>query len=118
MTGQVGEIPGHGSVAFAEQFGAIDKRDVVEFRAADPLRLNDPEQARFMQIALGLRRQPTQFFGPRRPVSKLGDKGVGAGRHGRKGAIVRTQRHGLACDRLLTYTRHVAFLAFSICTLR
>ena len=56
MAGQVGEIPGYGSVTLSKQLGAIDQRDIVELGAPDALRLNEPEQACVVQITLGFRR--------------------------------------------------------------
>ena len=62
MARKVGKIPRYGSIRLPQRIGAIDQRDIVEFGAADPLGLHDPEQAGIMQIALGLRRQAPQLF--------------------------------------------------------
>lgn len=114
MAGEVREIPRDGCIALAQQFCTIDQRDIVELAASHPFRLNDPEQACIVQIALGFGRQSPQLFGARRPVAKLRDERSGAGRHGGKGAVFRSRCCGLTCDRLLTNARHLAFLAFSL----
>ena len=72
VAGEIGEIPRHRRIRLRERIGAIDQRDVIEFGAADALRLHDPEQAGIMQIALGLRRQASQFFGPGGAIAQLG----------------------------------------------
>ena len=86
---QIGEIPGHRRVGLPDRIGAIDQRDIIEFGATYPLRLHDPEQTGVMQIAFGLRRQAPQFLGPGRAVAQLRNERLGAGDHGRIGAVVR-----------------------------
>ena len=80
--GKIGEIPCHRSVCLPERIGTIDQRDIIEFGAADALWLHDPEQAGVMQVALGLRRQAAQFFGPGRALAQLRDEGPRPGDHG------------------------------------
>ena len=91
MAGEIGEIPRHRGVALPERIGAIDQRDIIEFGAADPLRLHDPKQAGLMQIALGLRRQTPQFLGFGGALAQLRNQRLGAGQHGRIGAVVRVR---------------------------
>ena len=43
VAGQIGEIPCDRRVRLAECIGAIDERDIVEFRSPDALRLQDTE---------------------------------------------------------------------------
>ena len=86
VAGEIGEIPGHRRIALRERIGAIDQRDVVEFGAADALRLHDPEQAGIVQIALGLRRQTPQLLGPGSALAQARDQRPGAVDHGGIGA--------------------------------
>ena len=60
---KIGEIPGYRRITLGERIGTIDQCDVVEFGAADPLRLHDLEQAGIVQLALRVRRQPPQLLG-------------------------------------------------------
>jgi hypothetical protein len=60
---QISQIPGHRCVGATEQLGAINQSDVVELGAADPLRLEHPEQAGIVQVSLGFRRQMPQLLG-------------------------------------------------------
>jgi hypothetical protein len=89
MTCKVRQIPRHGRIRAPEYRGAIDQRDIVKFSAANPLRLHDPEQARLMQIALGLRRQASQLFRARRAIPKPRKQHLGALNHRRKSLVVR-----------------------------
>ena len=88
MAGQIGEIPRHRRIALPERIGAIDQRDIIEFGAADPLGLHDPEQAGLMQVALGLRRQAPQFLGSGGALAQFRDQRLGAGHHRGIGAVV------------------------------
>ena len=72
MARKVGEGPGRGCVGDGNRLGKVDERHIVEFGAADPLRLQDPEQSRRVQFVLGLRRQPPQLLGPGSPVAQSG----------------------------------------------
>ncbi len=58
MAAEIGKVPGGRGIAAGKLGGEIDKGDIIELRAADPLRLQNAEQARLVQIALGLRRKP------------------------------------------------------------
>src|SRR6185437_2853688 len=110
MAGQIGEIPGYGSVTLPKQFCAIDQGDIVELKSAYPSRLHNPEQTSFVQVALGFGWQTAQFLGARRPVAELRNKGLRACQNRRKRITFRTRCRGLVCDWLLTNTRHVGFL--------
>ena len=107
MAGEIGKIPGHRRIGLPERIGAIDQRDIVEFGAADPLRLHDPEQAGVMQIAFGLRRQAPQLLGPGSAFAQLRNQRLGPGNHGRIGAVVRFRTRGQRCVRPSTNTCHV-----------
>ena len=93
-----------------ERIGAIDQRDIVEFRAPDPLRLHDPEQTGVMQIAFGLRRQTPQLLSPGSAIAQFWNERFGTGNHGRIGAIVRIRPGGQTHVWLLD--QHLAILAF------
>ena len=70
MAGQVGEIPRHGRIRLRQRIGAINQRDIIQLGTAHAFGLHDPEQASIMQVALCLRRQPPEFFGPGRTISQ------------------------------------------------
>ena len=91
MAGQIGEIPGDRRIGLSEQLGAIDQRNIIEFRAAYPLRLQDPEQASIVQIPLSFRRQAPQFLGPRRAIAQLRHECLGPGDHRRIGTPFRIE---------------------------
>ena len=63
VAGEIGKIPCHGSIGLPQRIGAIDQRDIIEFRAADAFGLHDPEQTGIVQITFGFRRQTPQLFG-------------------------------------------------------
>ena len=63
MAGEIGKIPRHGSIGLPQCIGAIDQRDVIEFRSTDPFGLHDPKQAGIVQITFGFCRKTPQFFG-------------------------------------------------------
>ena len=86
MAREIGEIPGHRRIALRQHIGAIDQRDIIEFGAADPLRLHDPEQAGIMQIAFGLRRQAPQFLGFGGAIAQAWNQRPGTFNHGGIGA--------------------------------
>jgi len=86
---KIGEIPGDRRITLGERIGTIDQRDVVEFGAADPLRLHDPEQAGIVQLALRVRRQPPQLLGSGSTLAQARDQCPGAIDHGGIGADVR-----------------------------
>jgi hypothetical protein len=111
MAGQIGEIPGYGSVTLPEQFCAVYQGDIVQLESTYPFRLNDPEETGFVQVAFGLGRQAAQFLGACGSVTKPRNKGVGACQDGRERTTFRTRCSGLACDWPLTNTRHVPSLA-------
>ena len=90
--------------ACAERVGAIDQRDIIEFGAADPLRLHDPEQAGVMQIAFGLRRQAPQLLGLGARSRKSRNQRLGTGHHGGIGAAVRSDP-----DLRLAFDQHLPF---------
>ena len=82
MAGEIGEIPRHRRIGLSQRIGAIDQRDVIELRAADALRLQDPEQTGVVQIALGFRRQAAQRLGPGGALAQFRDQRAGALDHG------------------------------------
>ena len=110
---QIGEIPRHRRIALAERIGAIHQRDIIEFGAADPLRLHHPEQTGFMQIALGLIGQTPQLLGAGRAIEQARNERFGAGNHGRIGAVIRIRPRGQARVRLPANTCHGRFLAIA-----
>ena len=71
MARKVRQRPRRGCVGHGDRFGEVDERHVVEFGAADPLGLQNPEQAGRMKILLGLRWQPPQLFRPCGPLAQL-----------------------------------------------
>ena len=79
MAAEIGDIPCHGRIAVGEGSGKVDQPDIIEFRSADAFGLQNPEQARIMQILLGLDRQATQLLG----LCRTGFQG----RHQRSGAL-------------------------------
>jgi hypothetical protein len=85
-----------------QHIGAIDQRDVIEFAAADPLRLHDPEQPGIMQIAFGLRRQPPQFLRRSGAIAQARNQRPGTFDRGGIGADVR----GRTCLWHLAGTSH------------
>ena len=109
VAGKIGEIPSHRRIGLAERIGAIDQRDIIEFGAANALGLHDAEQARLMQLALGLRWQPPQFFGPGGALAKPGNERPSAVNHGSMAV------HALSGDqadiRLAAFSGHLGFLA-------
>ena len=108
MAGEVGEIPGHRRITLREHIGAIDQRDVIEFGAADPLRLHDPEQAGIMQIAFGLRRQASQLLGLGGTIAQARNQRPGTIDHGGIAADVRGQDLPLAFRQHLPFQRSSA----------
>ena len=81
MTREVCEIPGNGRVGLTQQFCAVQQRHVIQFRPANPSRLQNPEQTRFMQVLFCFRWKVSQFFRPRRTLAQLRDECPGAGNH-------------------------------------
>ena len=62
MAGQIGKIPGYGSVALSKQFRAIDQGDIVKLKPTYPPRLNDPEKTGFVQVVVT--NEPSVTGGP------------------------------------------------------
>ena len=110
---EIGEVPGHRCIRLPERIGAIDQRDIIEFRASHPLRLHDPEQTRIMQIAFGLRRQTPQLLRPGSALAEYWDERFGTCNHGRIGAVVRIRPRGQICVWHPTNTCHFDVLAIS-----
>ncbi|MGY3419640.1 hypothetical protein ACVWZW_000115 [Bradyrhizobium sp. F1.13.4] len=102
MARQIGQIPCHRGVCLTEQVRAIDQGDIIEFCAANALRLKHPEQAGVVQILLGFRRQMPQLFRSRRPLSQPRQKGSGPCDHCRMGRFIELRPRGSAHARLLT----------------
>ena len=89
MARKVGEIPRHGRIRLSQRIGAIDKRDIIQLGAAHAFGLHDPEQASIMQVALRLRRQPPEFFGPGRTIAQSWNQRPGTRDH--RGIDLRTR---------------------------
>ncbi len=89
-----------------ERIGAIDQRDVIEFRASHPLRLHDPEQTGVMQIEFGLRRQTPQLLSPGSAIAQFWNERFGTGNHGHISAVGRIRPRGQISAWLPTNTRH------------
>jgi hypothetical protein len=82
VTGQVGNVPGRGRIAPSEDIGDIDQGDVIEFRPTDPARLEDTEQSRLVQFALGILRQAAKLLASGGALAQHRNERFGALHHG------------------------------------
>ncbi len=81
MAGQVSQIPRHRGIGQRDDVGKIHQRDIIEFRPADALRLQNPEQAGLVKLPLGFGRKTPRLLGLCGTFAEFRNKRVRALQH-------------------------------------